>query len=142
MSRYVEVDGVTATDWQLVLDYIRGQAGDLVFTVNGAQADLPGEAATILALLADATPEIAFRIGEVPYVWCVWVPETMSFSLCPTIYNASQFEGLCGFAARLGAITGKPAEITYEGFGRIGRYCPAGGTFEWYDAEGQPVQHA
>jgi hypothetical protein len=137
MYRYLEVEGVTAGDWQRVLDVMRQSAEAFVLIIDGVDTELPSRADELLSHLRQADVQARLRIYGVDYTWCIWVPESLSFSLCQTIRDPAQFDGLCRFATLLGSITGKPVMVTYEGCSVIGQHLPSTGAFRWFKGSGQ-----
>jgi hypothetical protein len=134
--RYIEVESVTSSDWQTVLNLLHRQGEVISFAVDGVAKPAPRDASRITEYLTASAVEARIKIEGVVYDWRIEVPTTLSFSPYPTVSSAAEFRGMCRFVELLNLATEKSVEINLEGVSTIGRFAGQDEGFVWFPGGG------
>lgn len=130
--RYIEVENVTASDWQSVLNLLRDRGDVISFKVDGIATPMPIAASRLIESLAVSAVEARVRIEGIIYDWRIETPTMLSFSLHSTVRSAPEFTAMCRFVELLNLATGKSVEINLEGFSPIAKFAGPSEGFAWF----------
>jgi hypothetical protein len=113
--RDVYVHSAEVSDWNAVLDLLRGEYAPLAFSRDGLAEPMPARVEDIFAQTADATIALDFEVAGIELACHFFTPTEIEFDLPPEQVNSSaQFQALLAFLRRLAATVRKPVILAQE----------------------------
>jgi len=111
----IYISSVTPADWQSVIDFIRQEACDVSYSIDGHSSSLPSAVNEALSARKYASPLLTFRFGSIPFASHFFNDNEVEFDFTPNdICGQSEFDTLCEFIRRIGDLVSKPVSIAPE----------------------------
>ncbi len=115
--RDIQVVDADATDWQLVVDFLRSNAADLRYTIDGVPAPLPKDSSSILATRKTASPTLLFRWSGIEIASHFFGEDDLEFDFRPQdVRSQRELELLASFVTCIGRLLHKSVVVYHEGW--------------------------
>jgi hypothetical protein len=137
--RDINVVATSLSDWQNVLDSVRGFEPSPTYSVNGVPTELPSRVEEAFKSRSVASPRLSLSLGTITLNCHFFQESDIEFDFDPAeVHGQDQLDALASFMRRLGKVTGKVVVLTPENAMEIPilRYSPDGDEVEWVPLQG------